>query len=270
MRIHHCVVFQYIRGCEPPVRIRPSRQAKRDARARLEIPSDADGSEDEVIELREEEIVDLHAKIQECKLEKKVKFAESEVLSLEEKTPKTPKVGEKKVRKSEKEPGSGRRSKVPQGEPPDDEHRCKRSDGKQWRCRGVKFEGSNYCEQHTRYYREKPKNGTPREKKKPNPEAELRGTAMKKLTPKAEPCNAEEDSAKVKKQKPEVVKPREKKRVVAEMSENARRVQRKKSNQFVPAVDSDAEESDNSQNEDGKRFGDKKVSLHTQWCVNEQ
>lgn len=128
----------------------------------------------------------------------------------------------------------------------------------------MKFEKSNYCEQHTRYYKEKPKNGTPREKKKPNPEAELRGSAVKKLTPKAESCNAEEDSTKVKKQKPEVVKPREKKRVVAEMSESARRVQRKKSNQTLQAVDSNAEESDNSQNEDGKPFGDKKVSLHTQ------
>lgn len=258
------MVFQYIRGCEPPVRIRPSRQAKRDARARLEIPSDADGSDNEVIELREEEIVDLHAKIQECKLEKKVKFSESEVPPVEgkevhksEKEPKTPKAGEKKVRKAEKEPGSGRKSKkAPLGEPPDDEHRCKRSDGKEWRCRGEKFEGSNYCEHHTKYYREK--NSTPREKKKPNPEAELGGTAKKKLTTKLESCNTEEDHVKVKKQKPEVVKPREKKRVEAEMSEITPRAQRKKS-QSMQLMDSNAEESDNSENDDGKRFGDRKV-----------
>ncbi|CAK9214658.1 unnamed protein product [Sphagnum troendelagicum] len=44
---------------------------------------------------------------------------------------------------------------------PDDEQRCKRSDGKGWRCEQMRAEGSTYCDHH--YYR---KNKTPSKTKK--------------------------------------------------------------------------------------------------------
>ncbi len=44
---------------------------------------------------------------------------------------------------------------------PDDEQRCKRSDGKGWRCEQIRAEGSTYCDHH--YYR---KNKTPSKTKK--------------------------------------------------------------------------------------------------------
>jgi hypothetical protein len=44
---------------------------------------------------------------------------------------------------------------------PDDEQRCKRSDGKGWRCEHMRAEGSTYCDHH--YYR---KNKTPSKTKK--------------------------------------------------------------------------------------------------------
>jgi hypothetical protein len=239
------------RGSDLPTRVRPQRQAKQEAKVRLEKADksssgsssssssgggSSSGSEEESELESEEPTVSEVRQSSELPTTKSTEDSKSEAERVEEGSVSAPSTRKKrKGSTSEKLP------------PPSDEKRCRRSDGKKWQCAKERVEESIYCEYHTNYVRNKK---TP---SKPPKTPKVKEPKVKE--PKVKEPKVKEPKVK----EPKVKEPKVKEPKLNENGTESLNEKPRKRRTSRPA-DAQAEDPDASENDEPKARSGRKVS----------